>query len=508
MTPLIPSSTGKSRDRTANATIATVACLTVLVAVYASQYFSHPVLPGKSLIHPEGWWGWLDQGNYLKSARAFAIASFSPDAHWFPLGYSLLAVPFVRVAQNHAFFFPDCVCFATTAVLWERLARIFKFPVLIAWALFAGSLLIDPRLFEAFVIPWNTTSVAAYVYFALYLVIRKPGFSPLIMALCGACAALVLVTRPSDVFLFIPISMAMLFRLITEHDWRSASSLACVVGAVFAAIVFAFLMLHLFIYGPQLSAYMSYSRAVGFDFRPLAEKLYAFFIDPIPLYGQGEAILHRSPWLLLAPFGLITICWHFAWRGVLLTAVVLVNVITYTAYVDLDPISIFKYGNIHYFKLSFPILLLAVTYGLLAVWRNWRLVPLAVTIPLTILMLRYEVVAVPANAVIINQKQLSLACSDCVPVNSIVLYPAEISGDEASLASTYVQVGETRLRSLLQFRLKRVGDALVMVFPETIATNGITLIFDLPGGHGYSPQCPPRVTVGHGAFGFSGPRLP
>ena len=40
--------------------------------VYTYIYLSHDALPGNNIDYPAGWWGWCDQGIFLRQAQAIA----------------------------------------------------------------------------------------------------------------------------------------------------------------------------------------------------------------------------------------------------------------------------------------------------------------------------------------------------------------------------------------------------------------------------------------------------
>ena len=52
----------------------------VCTLAYVACYLAYPSLPGNSP-HVEGWWGWFDQGQYLKSVKALVLRfrQFVPD---------------------------------------------------------------------------------------------------------------------------------------------------------------------------------------------------------------------------------------------------------------------------------------------------------------------------------------------------------------------------------------------------------------------------------------------
>src|SRR5690349_18806700 len=85
-----------------------------LLALYAAYYFADAAAPGNWTDYPLGWWGWWDQSQYLASTRNLLNGNLTPEGHWYPLGYSILAAPFVAVWPMHGFFFLDLGCLLVT----------------------------------------------------------------------------------------------------------------------------------------------------------------------------------------------------------------------------------------------------------------------------------------------------------------------------------------------------------------------------------------------------------
>lgn len=473
-----------------------------LCVLYTGFYLANPALPGNNLKYPLGWWGWLDQGHYFQSAKALAAGNLAPSQHWFPLGYSLLAAPFVRLMPNHPFFFPDLLCLVASAFFFLRMSRAFGFSGTVGSLLFLVSLLFDPRVFGTFVVPWNTTLVVALTYFSLFLVIVPQAIS-IRSAICiGACGALVLATRPSDAMLFAVIGGAMLYRALTEQGAMRALHVTMATGASAVIVVATFASLHFAIYGAHLSTYEIISDQIGFDLRPLPQKLYSFFIDPLPLYGEGEPILHHSIWLLLLPFGLVFSWRDFGVRGAVIAGVIMVNILTYVAYVDLDPVKIFKYLNIHYFKLMYPLAALTAAHGVRCTYKNWRMAASLAASCILILMLRYRLSEQNANVVASGKDGLTVACTGCGSFNKLVLAPALKHVDQAPY-SIYVDIGGRELRGLFQVRVNEVDNRSQLIFPYSMSASEFSLRFKKPIRSDVS-----KATLMQGHFALSFPRLP
>jgi len=129
------------------------------------------------LLQAQGWWGFNDQGFYLREARHLAhFESISaPDFAYGP-GYPLLAAPFAAIgAQGWPFRDPfllaDCAIWlltlATVYVVGRRLAG--------EWVgLAAGlTLTLATPLVDFVTIPWNTTAVLAGIDVVLLVALAR-----------------------------------------------------------------------------------------------------------------------------------------------------------------------------------------------------------------------------------------------------------------------------------------------------------------------------------------------
>src|SRR5688572_14219211 len=66
--------------------------LVAVLLFHLQVYGAYPYKPIAPNTGGENFW---DQGQYLKSAAAFARGELSADQHWYPTGYALLVAPFV-----------------------------------------------------------------------------------------------------------------------------------------------------------------------------------------------------------------------------------------------------------------------------------------------------------------------------------------------------------------------------------------------------------------------------
>lgn len=478
----------------------------LLALVFTADYLAHPALPGNTLAHPLGWWGWWDQGHYIKSAQALAARSLSPDAHWYPMGFSLLAAPFARFVPNHPFFFVDLICLLGALWCAIRIAGTLGINRQAAALLFLGSLLVDRLIFVQFVIPWNTTPLVLYVYGALVIALKEEPLRPADAALAAALAALVLVTRPGDMPAIAPIGLAVLVRIVREGVSLAGRARLLGAGLLAGALVLvAYAALHVAIFGLKASPYMAHSGNIGLSFSQFFAKLYAVVIDPLPLYGEGQGLARRAPWLVWAlPALVLTAACN--WRAALIAAVVVINIGFYTAYADFLPHGIWRYYNIHYLKLSYPLLAFLGCYGAMLCWRRPILLAPAAALALPFLVLRVQPVEHPVEAAIPDDRTLAFTCADCGNARVAVIRPAGLNYSQTYFEPHVGRIGETAFRNIYDFRTTPVDGTIRAVFPVPFDARPVSLTFAMP--HGYGPDRKPQVTLVSTRLRLQWPRLP
>ena len=72
-----------------------------------------------------GWWGWFDQGEYLKESKAIADYNFDPRNYFYPPLYPALGAMFVKLNPMHAFAIIDLICFLVFVYYFLSTARQF-----------------------------------------------------------------------------------------------------------------------------------------------------------------------------------------------------------------------------------------------------------------------------------------------------------------------------------------------------------------------------------------------
>ncbi len=342
--------------------------------MYGAAYWLHPARPGTSAEHPWGWFGWFDQGKYLRAALALSQFSFSPELYFYPPLYPALGALFLKLTPLHSFFFVDAICFLLYAHFFIDLARRYVgwWPAVIVFSL---SFIPVREFMGLWIEPWTTTLVAPIYAYLFWSVNRLSNTCELPSyrwcALSGALGAAVLATRPADAVAIAPLFIYLMIWLyrsaLLAGNARHSFICGLVVCAAGLAGICGYFAFNYSVYGGVLGNYFDIStNRNGFHFYDLPEKAVSIFLDAQPLYGpDGESVLLKMPWLsaLLPGFIYMLIFGSTVFR--LLGVVVLTQLLIYLPYSDLLPTGMWKYHNIHYFKWMFPYLWLLGLFSLL-----------------------------------------------------------------------------------------------------------------------------------------------
>jgi len=278
-----------------------------------------------------------------------AGGDFEPRWHWYPLGYSILAVPFI-VLKSHRFFPVDLISLLATYAAFIAFARRVTVAPTLAALLFLLTVCADPEQFENWTIPWNTSPSAALIWTLLAIGAahlqgtRRP-------FLFGVVAAAMPLVRPRDAMI-----SAICLGWLMVADIRAGRSnlrdlLWIAAGAALPALPYA--VLHLRIYGLHPSPYMTISGRIGLTLHNAVWRAYVLLIEPRQWFFDGRGLVQRMPWLLLGFAGALS-AWRRGGAVALLSACLVAYCLFFLCYVDLLPTGLWRYRNVHYFKWTLP----------------------------------------------------------------------------------------------------------------------------------------------------------
>lgn len=361
----------------------------LLAVTYVAEYLTYGPVPGNNIDWPLGWWGWADQGLYLRSSVALSNSDFSSSEHFYMPLYPFIGSLLINITPNHSYLLPNILLISVFSAMTIKLTSRYLEPWVVVICLVAGTFLFQPLRLQ-WVIPWTSTLSATLMVAALYLLdryfsLRKAGLtSPRQFALnallFGAALGAVAATRAVDLLIMLPVGMFYAYFAISDlfrsRELRLSGLVTIFFGAFgFCPCVMAWLWFNLEVYGDMFGGpYFSAAESFGFFPSTLHLKLYSHLLDSFSLYGEpNQDWLSQMPFFvfalafvpasLLAPIPLIfkvfAICLFFQF-GV------------YYSYSDILPTGTFRYNNIHYFKWLMPLLLACVVLVVRSVKENQK----------------------------------------------------------------------------------------------------------------------------------------
>jgi hypothetical protein len=341
--------------------------------VYCYFYLHDPALPGNNLEYPRGWWGWFDQGEYIKAAAAIGAGDFSSTKHTYPPLYPAIGSVFMPVLPVHPFFFFNLVGLLAFAYVFVAFATRYM-SQLEAFALLAVSLYFNEVIILNFAIPWTTTGTALIYAITIYQLLQRSKQEKPIgsMAMESAKAflfsgvfSLLVILRPVDAgaaAVFYPAYLYFSFKRLngTAAPRRNALLLTQTIalGAGLLIGLGLFLFFNLKVHGHVLGGYFkSTATSSGYFPLELARKFFSLVVDSntVFLEPNGSLITH-FPWLIFSLIGMIAALVRGPAMLRVMAAAICLQFCLYAPYGDLLPNGVYRYYNIHYFKWMFPYL--------------------------------------------------------------------------------------------------------------------------------------------------------
>ncbi len=314
-----------------------------------------------------GWMSWADQDHYFVSAQAWAHGKLDASLHHYPPGYSLMGAPFVRLLKVQAFAVPDLLCLMACLILFAALGRRLL-PDMPGWraacvAAFLYSTLSSPVLRNVWIVPWNTTGAAPFGFAALLATLRlceAPGL--VTAAVLGGLLGIMAGIRPTDAAILAVVCAAYAVTQLARAGLRKLLGLAGVGGAAICLGAAPLALAHLAVHGASGGDYLAKSANIGFEWRLLPLRWVTLVLDPHPLLPEGTGLAEALPWIGPGLAGLLLMTTMSGkcereWR--LIGAAIVLHWCLYLAYRDLQPYGLWRFYNLHYFKWTFPFLLLA-----------------------------------------------------------------------------------------------------------------------------------------------------
>lgn len=400
--------------------------LVLLLIVYIAAYAMDPYRPGARPAQPLGWYGWADQGLYLRSAQALASGNLVSSEHTYPILYPLLGSIFICMGLPDPFV---AINLTGLLVLVGTFLVVASARIGARWAMavFWLSFLLMPAVYRQFVFPWTTvltTALFSGLIWELHRGAGNPGRdSPLDCFRFTLYAFLLVPARPLDAVVSAPLCLLFGWRLLAtvrresitqSAPWALRRLTACMLGASIG------LGLHfgsnLLIHGSLQGRYgEAVAQAGGLQFDNLGAKLVSLLLDSGTLFGDPSAsLLGHYPWgiVVLVTFPLVLWLGDGLIRAIALMAAL--QLFLYASFVDLLPGALWKYHNIRYFSWGAPYALLFVALAVAGIRQQWALprgraiILTAVAAMLVLSAVRLRAVPLPAEIAMRSPTQVAL----------------------------------------------------------------------------------------------------
>jgi hypothetical protein len=440
---------------------------------------------------PPVWDGWWDQGQYVKSARAFANANFDAEGHWYPFGYSLLGAPFVDLAPKDPFFLintASLLVFAGAFVLFfgpivGTPASVLAFLTTHLFPLTAyAPHEVNVPVWVQYVFPWNTTPVAALLMTALVLVQRLRVDDRLMKDVAlGLVGSAVVTIRPGDALaLIVPAAFYLHQRVMVERAVRRVVAAA----AAASLVLVSYIGLSYLVYGGLRTPYHAAVADIGATTSDWFERAYAILIDARVTHGE-PALATLQPWLVLAiPLGVVWVLLDVR-RGLLAMGTVVVSFASYISFNDFWPYALIRHFLLHYVAWTLPVLAGAAVAGAALIVRRqrWDIAAIVLTITAFLVSFRPVAVVVPADVVIQQQPnghtRYELRFDEDIEIDAIDFMGA-ITRDPGGVTSKSFDVHEdgNALAVYQGYRPLQMRDALRVGFNRHVQATRVSVVLD------------------------------
>jgi hypothetical protein len=472
--------------------------LSVITLMYFGVYLFLLYTPSNGPeLNTLSWWGWFDQGEYLKAAKALDRLDFSADQYFYPPLYSALGAVFIVFSSNHPFFLINLICLLWFVFVFIRLCDGYL-PRALSIFLLLASTIFEIEIFENFLIPWTTTLSTALLATGILGLIwvqeikagKRSHLQTWQLLFVAGSLGLMVPTRPVDALIGMVIGCAFvgsylwLPKLAAQRGIHAGKFLALAsIGAVIGPAIF--IGFNVLIYGSPQGSYLQVAGSNGFWIADLPEKFYSIWLNAQPLYGEvGAGLIQHYPWLLLSLAGLawILLRGDFVLRTIAIAMTLFF--VLYLPYGDLLPGGMWRYLNIHYFKWTIPFfalfacLLLAQIVRGVQVRSGWQLPSaLLIGVPLLLLCIQMRIVTAPLSVNLTQARTVTLE----LPQQAIDL--VDVKGLTGNFASIYFGVhvlsidGKT-LKINRDYRLLEHGGDIRILFIRPVQGHTLELLPD------------------------------
>ncbi len=443
------------------------ACAVILAGLVIAAHWLQS--PGFALFHLG-----VDQQRYLTSARAWAAGDLSPTQHhYFPL-YPLMGAAFVWLTPGQPFMVPDLLYLLASLFLFIRIGRRLApgwgdavFALCFSVAVLSGKWL----FFWLWVVPWTSSGEAPLQYATLLLALRFAERTGGCRAFpLGLCLGLAAGIRPGDAaVLGIGCGFYVLYALLHGRAGPRLSAISAGAGVLgLGCGLLPWVMAQVAISGLSLGAYAEKSASIGFEWRLLPMRWVCLVIDPRPLLPEGNGMGEVLPWVFPGIagmlFGLMPRAGYRLAPAALVAATLSLHWALYLSYRDLQPYGLWRFTNVHYFKWTFPFLVLGCVQLAAALARRGDRVRACLACALTLCLILWRPVRTDAAPASLQASGHSLLLAqDLTPLDSALALPLSGSWRSLYFGAFVLHAGGRDYRNTFDFKVLPVPAGALLV---------------------------------------------
>lgn len=371
-----------------------LACLLIISYVFFRHW--HPYLYSHCST-------WADQKLYYTAAKAWAHLVPTANNQVYPPGYPLLSAFFYPLFPTDPFVIPDYISLIISVLLVGALsAKIFtNMPNPQLWGLIAATITwgLNARGIFSWVTPWTTSLSTPLMLGIFYLISKleqKLTNRYYLIAwgiILGSLEMALLITRPADaIFPMLPV-LAYIIYLLSQSSKYLASFIpaALVIGVGVGVGVGA----HLVIFGKHNASYFAQS---NFDTMRLAPQWIIIILGRGLDYPQQQGLAQAFIWFLPGVCGVLyfLIKNNSNYLARIIGISIIIHILMYLSFIDLNPRGLWRYNNYHYFKWLEPLLMvyfIAFFYDTIKYRRNSYAFSLAVAS--TLILSSFKIIWIP-----------------------------------------------------------------------------------------------------------------
>jgi len=486
--------------------------MVLAVAVLATHATKYPRFAG--------FWAGVDQQRYLEAARALASFDLSPARQHYPPLFPLMAAPFVWLTPWQPFMVPDLACLLVSLFLFVRIAArlVPRWPGGVAAVCFVAATMGSKMMLGLWIVPWSSSGAAPFQFGALLLALRfgeRPSASR--AAALGLCVAAIAGFRPSDAAVLVatcaPYAAWAMLRPGASGHRRATTILAGAGGAACGLAAIAWL--HWLVFGLSAGPYIAESAGIGFEWRLLPLRWVMLVVGPQPLLPEGTGMVAHLPWLIPGIAGLVLAIVSAPGPArapaFLACATVAAHWALYLAYRDMHAYGLWRFYNIHYFKWTFPFLVLWAAQILYALTRPRSRVQALAALVATLLLFTWRpILRKPIDIVsgiegqrIILPRAPRMGEALLLPVFAQPSLPASQAWSTLYFARTTLNVGGQSFVTKRDTKLLPVPGGALLITLRPMPPGPATL--DLPPGIGLERGQPVRLFHQATVFGLPCP---